>query len=81
LEQSPEFGAVVHIPACKVDIGRERVFIARGKVVKTTNLVSLSGKMICERRAEKSGCAGDEKVHNRYQVEKQILTEKLNNVA
>ena len=48
LEQCPEFGAVVYIPAREVDIGRERIFIARREIVETPNLVSLSGKVIGE---------------------------------
>src|SRR5512138_3122297 len=63
LQKSPQLGAVTHIPARKMDIRRERMRIARGKIIQPADLVSLAGEMIGKRRAEESRGSGDEKVH------------------
>jgi hypothetical protein len=43
LEKCPELGAVAHIAAGEMDIGSERLRVARGKIVEPTNLMALTG--------------------------------------
>ena len=64
LKQSPQLGAVAHIPARKVDIGRECLRVARGEIVQPAHLMSLAGEVVGKRRAEESRGSGDQKIHD-----------------
>jgi hypothetical protein len=63
LEERPQLGAVTHIPAREMDVGREYLWIARGQIVQPSNLVSFAGEMVGKRRAEKSRGSRDQKIH------------------
>jgi hypothetical protein len=43
LKESPQLGTVADIPAREMDIGYECLRIARGKIIKSADLVSLTG--------------------------------------
>jgi len=64
LEQSPKLGAVAYIPAREMDIRRQHFRVSSGKVVQSAYLMSLTGEMVCKRRAEETRGSSDEKIHN-----------------
>jgi len=39
LEERPQLGTVVHVSAREVDVGRQRLRVARGKVVQSAHLI------------------------------------------
>jgi hypothetical protein len=59
LKQRPQFGAVVHIPARKVDIRRKGLRVASGEVIESAHLMTFAGEVICKRRAEESRGSSD----------------------
>jgi hypothetical protein len=63
LKESPQLGAVAHIPARKMDIWSQCLRVTCGEVVEPAYLVSLTGELVCKRRAEESRGSSDEEVH------------------
>ena len=54
LEQSPQLGAVAHIPAREMDIGHECLRIARGEVIDPADLMTLTSYVVVKSRAEET---------------------------
>jgi hypothetical protein len=54
LKQGPQLGAVIDIPARKVNIAYEGLGIASGQIIESAHLMSLVGEVIGKGRAEES---------------------------
>jgi hypothetical protein len=63
LEESPQLGPVADVSASEMHIRSESLWVARGKIVQTPDLMSLTGKMVGKRRAEESRGSSDQEVH------------------
>ena len=59
LEQGPEFGAVIHVPAGEVDIRGKRLRVTGGQVVESAHLVTFTGELVGKGGTEETGCTGD----------------------
>jgi hypothetical protein len=63
LQQRPQFGPVVDVPAGKMNVLEQGFGITGGKVVDATHLMALARQLVGERRPKETSGAGDQEVH------------------